>query len=376
MPDATSSAPLVTTIRERCRACYTCVRECPAKAIQILDGQASVIQARCIGCGNCVTVCSQQAKLVASGVEATEILLSGSAPVAAIVAPSYPAEFTECATSGLVAALRALGFTYVHEVGFGADLVAARYARLLDEQDTGRFIATTCPAVVNYVRKYHPDLLDHPGAHRLADARHGAGTAAQVWAGHQGGLRRTLHRQEGRGRRRAPPVRGRRRPHLRGTARHAGAARHRARRVTRRRFRRAAQRPRGALPHHARHAPGGGSRPRIFSAATSSVPTGAPIWSTPSWNSNTARPRRDCSTSSAARAASWARASAVMSPLFKRRSDVSRETRARHKARDEAALARRDGAVCIARPLALFAPSTSALTICRHRRRSSRSWRA
>ena len=161
MPDATSSAPLVTTIRERCRACYTCVRECPAKAIQILDGQASVIQARCIGCGNCVTVCSQQAKLVASGVEATEILLSGSAPVAAIVAPSYPAEFTECATSGLVAALRALGFTYVHEVGFGADLVAARYARLLDEQDTGRFIATTCPAVVNYVRKYHPDLLDH-----------------------------------------------------------------------------------------------------------------------------------------------------------------------------------------------------------------------
>lgn len=161
MPDATSSVPLVTTIRERCRACYTCVRECPAKAIQILDGQASVIQARCIGCGNCVTVCSQQAKLVASGVEATEILLDNSAPVAAIVAPSYPAEFTECATSGLIAALRALGFTYVHEVGFGADLVAARYARLLEERDAGRFVATTCPAVVNYVRKYHPDLLDH-----------------------------------------------------------------------------------------------------------------------------------------------------------------------------------------------------------------------
>lgn len=160
MPDATPPVQLVTTIRERCRACYTCVRECPAKAIQILDGQASVIQARCIGCGNCVTVCSQEAKLVASGVEATEILLDGPAPVAALVAPSYPAEFTECATSGLIAALRTLGFTYVHEVGFGADLVASRYARLL-EQDSGRFVATTCPAVVSYVRKYHPDLLAH-----------------------------------------------------------------------------------------------------------------------------------------------------------------------------------------------------------------------
>jgi two-component system NtrC family sensor kinase len=139
--------------------CYTCVRECPAKAIQILDGQASVIQTRCIGCGNCVTVCSQNAKQVLSGIEDTEALLAGPAPVAAIVAPSYPAEFDEHETSTLVAALRTLGFTYVHEVGFGADLVAAEYARLL-EQDDGRHVATTCPAVVSYVRKYHPDLLD------------------------------------------------------------------------------------------------------------------------------------------------------------------------------------------------------------------------
>ncbi len=151
---------LVTTIREKCRRCYTCVRECPAKAIQILDGQASVIQTRCIGCGNCVTVCSQNAKQVLSGIEATEELLAADAPVAAIVAPSYPAEFTECSTAGLVGALRDLGFSGVHEVSFGADLVAAEYASLL-EQDDGRYIATSCPAVVSYVRKYHPDILDN-----------------------------------------------------------------------------------------------------------------------------------------------------------------------------------------------------------------------
>ena len=150
---------LVTTIREKCRRCYTCVRECPAKAIQILDGQASVIQTRCIGCGNCVTVCSQNAKQVLSGIEATEELLAGDAPVAAIVAPSYPAEFTECSTAALVGALRELGFAGVHEVSFGADLVASEYARLL-ERDDGRHIATSCPAVVSYVRKYHPDILD------------------------------------------------------------------------------------------------------------------------------------------------------------------------------------------------------------------------
>jgi signal transduction histidine kinase/Pyruvate/2-oxoacid:ferredoxin oxidoreductase delta subunit len=152
---------LVTTIREKCRTCYTCVRECPAKAIQILDGQAMIIQTRCIACGNCVTVCSQNAKQVISGIEATEELLAAEEPVVAIVAPSYAAEFTECDTAGLVGALRDIGFDGVHEVSFGADLVAAEYVRLLENGGDGRYVATTCPAVVSYVRKYHPDILDH-----------------------------------------------------------------------------------------------------------------------------------------------------------------------------------------------------------------------
>jgi len=39
--------------------CYTCIRECPAKAIRVKDGQAEVIPDRCICCGNCLRVCSQ-----------------------------------------------------------------------------------------------------------------------------------------------------------------------------------------------------------------------------------------------------------------------------------------------------------------------------
>ena len=29
------SSEFITTIKERCRMCYTCVRECPVKAIRI-----------------------------------------------------------------------------------------------------------------------------------------------------------------------------------------------------------------------------------------------------------------------------------------------------------------------------------------------------
>jgi two-component system NtrC family sensor kinase len=43
---------IVTTIPEKCKRCYTCIRECPAKAIKVEGGQATVIEERCIACGN------------------------------------------------------------------------------------------------------------------------------------------------------------------------------------------------------------------------------------------------------------------------------------------------------------------------------------
>ena len=78
-----SQEPLVSTIGERCRVCYQCVRECPAKAIRIADRKAQVIPERCIGCGVCFKVCTQDAKRILPAVEAVETLLAGPAPVAA-----------------------------------------------------------------------------------------------------------------------------------------------------------------------------------------------------------------------------------------------------------------------------------------------------
>jgi len=149
----------IETAPDRCRVCYTCVRECPAKAIRIIDGQAKIIHERCIGCGNCVRVCSQGAKVIVDSTDRVRKLLSGEDPVAAIVAPSFPAEFGEYDYRDLVGMIRSLGFSMVNEVAFGADLVAEEYRRLL-EKDGGPYIATSCPAVVLYVEKYHPRLID------------------------------------------------------------------------------------------------------------------------------------------------------------------------------------------------------------------------
>ena len=158
MKPAVSTA-FIETIREYCRMCYTCVRECPGKAIRIVEGQADVVPERCIACGNCVKVCSQKAKRPVSTIDEVEQLLASGVKVAACIAPSFPAEFTECNYRHMVGMLRALGFHLVCEVGFGADLIADRYHSLFQQTGKSGYIATTCPAVVGYVERYHPELV-------------------------------------------------------------------------------------------------------------------------------------------------------------------------------------------------------------------------
>lgn len=153
---------LVYTVKDRCRVCYTCVRECPVKAIKIINGQAEVMPDRCIVCGNCVNVCSQGAKTFNKQINRVEDLLSDDNFVIAAVAPSFPAEFTEIENSGkFVGMLRKLGFKKVVEVSFGADLVAKEYNMLLDNNDGRSYISSDCPAVVACVEKHHPDLVQN-----------------------------------------------------------------------------------------------------------------------------------------------------------------------------------------------------------------------
>jgi len=150
---------LVTTVPDRCRVCYTCVRECPVKAIRILNGQAEVIQERCIACGNCVNVCSQGAKVFLDSKQEVYNHLASKKNVVACIAPSFPAEFAEDIDHrSLVGMLRELGFSRVVEVAFGADIVSGEYRKLIHNSEGGH-ITSDCPAIVNYIQYYHPDLV-------------------------------------------------------------------------------------------------------------------------------------------------------------------------------------------------------------------------
>lgn len=159
-PD-TDKKPIVYTLTANCRDCYRCIRVCPVKAIRVQDGQAYVDDTRCIQCGTCVRECPQHAKTIRSDTERVRELLASGVHVAASIAPSFATVFTGWKSDRIPAALRRLGFSYVAETAEGADVVAKATACLLaaDPENAG-CIGSACPAVIHYIEKYHPELVD------------------------------------------------------------------------------------------------------------------------------------------------------------------------------------------------------------------------
>ncbi len=151
---------VVFTNRARCRDCYRCLRVCPVEAIGIRDDQAFVDQRRCVSCGTCIRQCPQKAKSYRKDLaEAMEMVRAGR--VAASIAPSFACLFDNWQIRRIPSALRKLGFGYVAETACGADWVAtetAEHARRRPDQMT---IATACPAVVEYIRRYRPEQCDN-----------------------------------------------------------------------------------------------------------------------------------------------------------------------------------------------------------------------
>ncbi len=149
----------ISTIREKCRICYACVRNCPTKAIGIFNDYAEIIPHRCIGCGKCIQLCSQNAKVLADAITATEDLLSAKEPVVAVLGCSFTAFFHEVHPGRMVSALKQLGFDEVLEGASGVELIAPEYRKVIENHAGAPLLSSHCPTIVDLIERHYPQLL-------------------------------------------------------------------------------------------------------------------------------------------------------------------------------------------------------------------------
>ncbi len=147
---------------DKCRNSYSCVRACPVNAIEVRPEKRHpvIIADRCIGCGLCYLACTPKAiEFMDSKGQVRELLGSGR-KTSALIDPSIASEFDDITDyRKFVGMVRKLGFTYVHEVSFGVDLVAYAYKKLFEESGGKYYITSNCPAIVEMIEKYHPNLV-------------------------------------------------------------------------------------------------------------------------------------------------------------------------------------------------------------------------
>lgn len=142
----------------RCRDCYKCIRECPVKAIRVIDGEAEVMAERCILCGHCVAVCPVGAKRVRDDLRRAVHLINRKDKVILSLAPSFAGEFNEIPVANLISGIKRLGFFGVSETALGAQEVSEKIRNTICTSNPELYFSSACPAAVDLILKYFPIL--------------------------------------------------------------------------------------------------------------------------------------------------------------------------------------------------------------------------
>ncbi len=193
---------------EMCVNCNRCVNTCSKIGINYLEIEGKAAQSQltatadqkidCIYCGQCTVHCPVSAVREKNHLKRVEEVLADQDKILiAQMAPSVRASIGEefglpvgsDVTGQMYTALRQLGFDYIFDVNFGADITTMIEAQELVERikDDGvlPMFTSCCPAWVKFVEFYYPDLIPHLTTSRSPQI-HSGGAYKTWWASQQG----------------------------------------------------------------------------------------------------------------------------------------------------------------------------------------------
>ncbi|MEI8078066.1 MAG: NADH-dependent [FeFe] hydrogenase, group A6 [bacterium] len=203
----TSSAAITRDLNKciRCRRCETACND--MQTVGVLSGigrgfnmvvgpafHAPLQDTQCVFCGQCVKVCPTGALMGKSHIDPVwdainnpdQIVVVQTAPaVRAALGEEFGLEPGRTVTKQMVTALRRLGFNYVFDTNFAADLTimeeATEFLHRLQHGGRLPMLTSCCPAWVKFFEHQFQDLLDVPSTCKSPQEMFGA-IAKTYWA--------------------------------------------------------------------------------------------------------------------------------------------------------------------------------------------------
>jgi len=154
---------LIQTDENTCQGCNKCIRHCPVNAnVAYVNDQGKVkvkvVNERCINCGQCIVVCDHDARDYIDDTEKFFADLKSGQKICVITAPAVRANFENY--KQLFAFFKSQGVSAVYDVSFGADITTWAYLKAIEQQKLSSIIAQPCPAIVAYIEKYKPNIIN------------------------------------------------------------------------------------------------------------------------------------------------------------------------------------------------------------------------
>lgn len=148
---------------ENCVGCNKCIRNCPTFDANIsynLNGEnkVKINDEKCILCGKCIEVCDHEARDYVDDTEDFFENLEKGRKISVVAAPSIRVNFADY--QNLFGFLKSKGVNVIYDVSFGADITTWAYLKAIKEMHLDSVIAQPCPAIVSYIEKYKPELIN------------------------------------------------------------------------------------------------------------------------------------------------------------------------------------------------------------------------
>ena len=154
---------------EKCIGCNKCLTTCSISGANVCiveDGKykINVHSEKCIHCGNCLTTCTYEARTYQDDWQIFFEALKAGEKVSVVIDPTFYLIYAE-ESYKILGYLRSLGVNKIYDSGYGAEISLWAHVNYIrshaNRKGAKKYIAQTCPVLINYVEHYAPELIEH-----------------------------------------------------------------------------------------------------------------------------------------------------------------------------------------------------------------------